>query len=193
MCVVFRIPSTKTATIVVYYVSGPRFLARLNALLPFAKDAGLSFANGESAANRSVSSSSQSLRFRRAGTGLIFCTPSLPRLPIGRAAIHRARAGVGTSVSVAPRRRRTETRARGWRRTPRDREESTSPPPSRRCAAAVVVVVGDSSYYRLLLRSRRVGRVRMCSFRCGLLINDGWDVQNDDDDDDDGVQKNALF
>ena len=150
-CVVFRILSTKTATIVVYYVSGPRFLARLNALLPFAKDAGLSFANGESAANRSVSSSSQSLRSRRAGTGLIFCTPSLPRLPIGRAAIHRARAGVGTSVSVAPRRRRTETRARGWRRTPRDREESTSPRPSRRCAAAVV---GDSSSSRRLLVSR---------------------------------------
>ena len=192
MCVVFRILSTKTATIVVYYVSGPRFLARLNALPLYGTDAVLSFANGgESAANRSVSSSSRSLRCRRAGTGLIFCTPSLPRLPIGRAAIHRARAGVGTSVSVAPRRRRTETRARGWRRTPRDREESTSPPPSRRCAAAVVVVVGDSSYYRLLLRSRRVGRVRMCSFRCGLLINDGWDVQNDDDDD--GVQKNALF
>ena len=83
---------------------------------------------------------------RRYGSNLLYTVSSTSS--IGRAAIHRARAGVGTSVSLP--RRRTETRARGWRRTPRDRRKHVT------AAVATCAAVGsDSSSSRRLLVSQQ--------------------------------------
>ena len=102
------------------------------------------------------------------------------RVLVHRFPLHRVGVGLKLAQEDGDGRRETEKKARHRRR------RDDAPPPLLLLLAIHRIIV---FYYA---RSRRVGRVRMCSFRCGLLINDGWDVQNDDDDDD-GVQKNALF